>query len=296
MKTFVVFGSNGFIGSHIVDTLIKGGYKVVIIDNLSLGKKENINPKAGFYKRDIRNLKSILPFFKNVDGVFHLAAQPRIQPSIKDPLTSFDHNVRGTLNVFWAAKVNNVPRVVYSASSSAYGDQDTLPLHEGMVPKPTKNPYALFKYMGEELGKLFLELYQLPVVTLRYFNVYGERQSNEGAYATVIGVFLRQKKNGQQLTIVGDGEQERDFTYVKDVARANLLAMGSRKAVGELINIGAGQKYTINEVAHLVEHEHTFIPPRPGETRVTLADNSKAERILGWKPTMTLERWIKSVR
>lgn len=290
----LVTGGAGFIGSNLTDELVRLGHRVLIIDNLSLGKKGYLNPKAEFYKKDIRNYKSIKPFFKDIDCVFHLAAQPRIQPSIIDPATSFSNNALGTFNVLLAAKENNVKRVVYSASSSAYGDQKSIPLKEEMAAKP-KNPYALFKYMGEEMCHLFHILYGLPVICLRYFNVYGERQSDKGAYCTVIGIFLRQKRNGKPLTIVGDGNQRRDFTYVKDVARANILAMKSKKAIGQLINIGSGMNYSVNEVAKMIDKNHVYIPPRPGEAKTTLADISKAAKLLNWKPGMKLENWLKKV-
>lgn len=291
MAKLLVTGGAGFIGSNLVDELVKLGHKPIVIDNLSLGKKEYINPKAKFHKLDIRDYKKIKPLFKNVDCVFHFAAQARIQPSIINPADSFDNNVLGTFNVLRAAKENKVKKVVYSASSSAYGDQKTLPLKENMI-ADCKNPYALFKYMGEEMAHLFCILYGLPVVCLRYFNVYGERQSTVGAYATAIGIFLHQKKQDKPLTIVGDGNQRRDFTYVKDVARANILAMRSKKVAGHLINIGSGINYSVNQVAKMIDKNHVFIPPRPGESRKTLADISKAKKLLNWKPRMMLDKWL----
>lgn len=290
----LVTGGAGFIGSNLVDELVCLGHQVLVIDNLSLGRKEHLNPKAKFYKKDIRNYKSIKPIFKGVDCVFHLAAQPRIQPSIINPADSFDNNVLGTFNVLLAARDNKVPKLVYSASSSAYGDQKTLPLTEELIAN-VKNPYALFKYMGEEMCHLFYQLYGLPTVCLRYFNVYGERQSVEGAYSTVIGIFLRQKKQGKSLTIVGDGNQRRDFTYVKDIVRANILAMKSKKTIGHLINIGSGQNYSVNQVAKMIDSKHVYIPPRLGETKITLADISKARKLLGWKPKVMLEDWLKKM-
>ena len=295
MAKLLVTGGAGFIGSNLVDELVRLGHKVVVVDNLSLGKKEHLNPKAKFYNRDIRDYEAIKPLFKGVDCVFHLAAQPRIQPSIINPAESFSNNVLGTFNVFLAARDNKVKKLVYSASSSAYGDQKTLPLVESMNPN-CKNPYALFKYMGEEMAHLFFTLYGLPVVCLRYFNVYGERQSLSGAYATVVGIFLKQKKNGKPLTIVGNGNQRRDFTYVKDVARANILAMRSKQAVGHLINIGSGKNYSVNEVARLIDKNHVFIPPRPGEAKLTLADISKAKKLLGWQPKTKLADWLKNAK
>lgn len=295
MMKLLVTGGAGFIGSNLVDELVRQKHQVLIIDNLSTGKKEHLNKKAQFFKKDIRNYKSIKPLFKSVDCVFHLAAQPRIQPSIINPAESFDNNVHGTFNVFLAAKENKVKKVVYSASSSAYGDQKKLPLTEDMI-SDCKNPYALFKYMGEEMAHLFLNLYGLPVVCLRYFNVYGERQSVQGAYSTVIGIFLKQKKEGKPLTIVGDGNQRRDFTYVKDVVQANILAMKSKKAIGHLINIGSGFNYSVNDVAKIIDKNHVFIPPRPGESRVTLADISKAKKLLGWQPKTKLADWLESAK
>lgn len=289
---YLVTGGAGFIGSNIVDELVRQGHKVSVIDNLSTGNKRYLNPRAKFYKRDIRDFKSIKPLFRGIDGVFHLAAQPRIQPSIINPAESFSNNVLGTFNVLLAARDNKVKKFVYSASSSAYGDQKKLPLREDMVPG-SKNPYALFKYMGEEMAHLFHKLYGLPIVCLRYFNVYGERQSVSGAYATAIGIFLKQKKDKEPLTIVGSGNQRRDFTYVKDVVRANILAMRSAKAVGHCINIGSGKNYSVNEVAKMIDKKHVFIPPRSGESRVTLADNSKAKKLLGWKSRVSLEKWLK---
>lgn len=287
----LVTGGAGFIGSNLTDELVRLGHRVLIIDNLSFGRKEFINPKAEFRKKDIRRYKDIVPLFKNIDCVFHLAAQARIQPSIINPKESFENNVLGTLNVLLAARENKVKKLVYSASSSAYGDQKTMPLEEEMKPD-IKNPYALFKYNGEELCELFHKLYGLPTVCLRYFNVYGERQPAEGAYATVIGIFLRQKESNHPLTIVGDGKQRRDFTYVKDVAGANILAMELKQAVGHLINIGSGKNYSVNEVAKMISPRHKYIPSRPGESRATLADITKAKKLLGWKPATSLRDWL----
>jgi len=296
MLNILVTGGAGFIGSNLVDKLIELGHQVTIIDNLSTGKKEYLNSKAKFHKLDISDLNKIEPVFKDIDYVFHLAAQPRIQPSIKDPATSHQNNVAGTLNVLIAAKDNKVKKVIYSASSSAYGDQKQLPLNEDMKPQP-KTPYSVFKWVGEEYCKLFSSLYNLSTVSLRYFNVYGSRQSTEGAYATVIGIFLRQAKNNQLLTIVGDGEQTRDFTSVKDVVQANILAMKADKASkGEIINIGTGKGYSINRVAKMISDNTTNIPPRPGEIQDTLADNTKAKQILGWEPTISLEQGIKELK
>ena len=294
MKALVTGGA-GFIGSNLVDKLIEQGHEVVVVDNLSTGNKKYLNPKAKFRKLDIRNLKKIKPVFKGVDYVFHLAAQPRIQPSIINPAESHSNNVVGTLNVLIAARDAKVKKFIYSASSSAYGDQKNLPLKEDMIPGP-KSPYSIFKLIGEQYCKLFNELYGLPAVSLRYFNVYGPRQSCEGAYATVIGIFLKQARAGESLTIVGDGNQTRDFTHVRDVVRANVLAMQSNKVgKGEIINIGAGKNYSINKIASLISDKVAYISLRPGEVQDTLADNSLAKKLLNWRPEISIEEGIEEL-
>jgi len=291
----LVTGGAGFIGSNLVDKLIEQGHEVVVVDNLSTGNKKYLNPKAKFRKLDIRNLKKIKPVFKGVDYVFHLAAQPRIQPSIINPAESHSNNVVGTLNVLISARDAKVKKFIYSASSSAYGDQKNLPLKEDMIPGP-KSPYSIFKLIGEQYCKLFNELYGLPAVSLRYFNVYGPRQSCEGAYATVIGIFLRQAKAGEPLTIVGDGNQTRDFTHVRDVVRANTLAAKSDKVGnGEIINIGAGKNYSINKIASLISDKVAYISLRPGEVQDTLADNSLAKKLLNWRPEVSIEEGIEEL-
>lgn len=300
-KNLLVTGGAGFIGSNLVDALIEQGHRVIVIDNLTTGKKENLNPLAEFHKLDIRDIDSIKPFFKNIDYVFHLAAQPRIQPSIQNPLESNSINLGGTLNILVCARDARVKKLIYSASSSAYGDQSQTPLTEAMNPNP-KNPYALQKYVGELYCKMFNNLYGLPTACLRYFNVYGPRQSIEGAYATVIGIFLRQRFAGEPLTVVGDGTIRRDFTYVGDVVRANILAMESDEVGNaEVINIGTGKNYCINDVARLILEKTdnldfkkpaepiTYIPPRLGEAKVTLADNKKAKELLRWQPGVYFE-------
>ncbi len=291
----LVTGGAGFVGSNLVDELIKRGDDVIIIDNLSTGLKENINKKAEFHELDIRNLAQIKPLFSGVDYVFHLAAFARVEPSIKDPVTSNDINLNGTLNILTASRDANVKKVVYSASSSAYGNQETMPLHEGMPTSPM-SPYGLQKYMGELYCQLFSELYNLPTVSLRYFNVYGKRMLLVGAYCLVIGIFANQKLKGQSLTITGDGEQKRDFTSVIDVARANILAAESEKAnKGEAINIGRGKNYSVNEVAAMIGGETINIPPRI-EPKETLANNTLARELLGWEPNVNLPEWIKEYK
>ena len=292
----LVTGGAGFIGSHFVDELVKQGHKIKIIDNLSTGRKEYLNPGAEFFESDIRDFEKIRPVFDGVEMVFHLAAQARIQPSIANPRESNGNNIDGTLNVLVAARDAGVKKVIYSASSSAYGLSPKLPLTEDM-PADCLSPYSLQKYVGELYMKLFYRLYKLNTVCLRYFNVYGPRQPLEGAYATVIGIFLRQKAKGEPLTIVGDGEQTRDFTYVGDIVRANILASENPKAGGgEVINIGSGKNYSINQIASFIDNPIVNIPPRDGEARDTLADIGKAKELLGWEPRVHIEEGIKNCR
>lgn len=291
----LVTGGAGFIGSNLVDELVKLGHQVLVIDNLSGGKKENVSPKAKFFKKDICSYKSIRPLFKGVDYVFHLAALPRVQYSIEHPLETNETNVTGTLNVLKAAYEARVKKVIYSASSSAYGDQNNLPLKETFTTQP-KSPYGLQKHIGELYCRVWSQVYGLPTISLRYFNVYGPRNNSDGAYALVIAKFLRQRKSGKSLTITGDGNQTRDFTNVRDVVRANILAMkSSRVGKGEAINIGASKNQSINKIAELIGGPVKYIPAR-FEPHDTLADNSLAEKLLGWKPKVSIEEGIAELK
>lgn len=296
-KKVIVTGGAGFIGSHITDALVADGYDVHIIDNLSTGKKENINPKAVFHQADIRNFEAIVPIFKNAAYVFHTAANARIQPSIIDPRSTNESNIVGTLNVLVAARDAKVKKFIYSASSSAYGTQKIMPLHEDMTPNP-QSPYALQKLVGEMYCKNFTALYGLPTVSLRYFNVYGPRQVTEGAYATVVGIFLRERAAGKPMPIVKDGRiKRRDFTHVSDIVAANILAMKSEKVgKGEVINLGTRTNHSVIEVAKCVGGPYIFIPQRLGEAKETLADNSKARRLLGWKPKIAFEDGVAALK
>lgn len=294
-NTALVIGGAGFIGSNLVDELIKIGWRVKIIDNLSTGKKENLNPRAEFFQLDIRDLKKIKPVFLGVDFVFHLAALPRVQVSIQDPFLTNDVNINGTLNVLIASRDAKVKKVIYSASSSAYGNQKEMPLREDMKVNPL-SPYAVQKYCGELYCKMFSSVYGLSTVCLRYFNVYGFRQNIEGAYCTVIGIFLNQKKNNHSLTIAGDGKHRRDFTSVIDVVKANILAAKNSKVKsGEVINIGRGNNYSVNEVAKMIGGSKKYIAARI-EPEETLADNSLAKKILGWQPSVNLPEWVESYK
>ena len=289
----IVTGGAGFIGSNLVNKLIEFGYEVVIIDNLSTGFKNNVNPKATLHILDISKHKNqIERIMVGADIVFHLAALARVQPSIKDPLKFNEHNITGTLNVLFAAYKAGVKRVVYSASSSAYGNTKILPTPENAPTNPL-SPYGLQKYVGEQYCKMFSEVYGLDTVSLRYFNVYGEQMNFTGAYKTVIAVFIEQMKKGEKLNIVNDGNQKRDFTYVGDVVKANILAATNHENFnGEVYNVGNGKNFSVNEVADMFNGEKKY-----GEKRIepfeTLADNQKIKS-LGWKPTGNLSKWIKN--
>ena len=290
----IVTGGAGFIGSNLTDRLIDGGHQVTIFDDLSTGFEENINSKATFYKVDISNMDDYYPYYFNDVGViFHLACLARVQPSIENPMEYHNVNVNGTLNLLEMARKFNIKRFVFSSSSSVYGDAEQVPTTEECKLNPI-SPYALHKYIGEEYCKLYSKLYGIETVSLRYFNVYGERQPTEGAYCLVMGVFAQQLLNGELMTINGDGEQRRDFTYVGDVVDANIkCATIKMKWDGDIINIGAGDNRSVNQIADLLGGDGSRIHRDPVvEPRVTKADNGKAKFLLNWKSTTTLEEWI----
>lgn len=305
MAGVCVTGGAGFIGSHIVDRLVSMGHHVVVLDNLSEGKLSNLDTaktlskKLGvgsvdFIRGDIRDFRTVRGAVDGCSWVFHLAAMSRIQPSITEPLLAFEENFMGSANVAEACRQAGVKRLVYSASSSAYGLVNEPPMVEDMK-TDCLNPYSLSKKGGEEIVALYHRLYGLSTVSLRYFNVYGPRHQEEGSYATVIAIFRKQKRLGKRLTVVGDGEQRRDFTYVGDVVEANMLAAMNYDVAGETINVGTGANYTINEIAQIVGGEVEFIPPRLGEARVTLACVDKAKRLLGWQPTVSLRQGLDEI-
>ena len=262
MAKVLVTGGAGFIGSHLVDKLIEEKNEVVVIDDLSLGKQEFVNPAASFYKMDIRDFSSIKNLFGGCEAVFHLAADPRLPLSIENPLLTHEINVTGTLNVLEACRMANVKKVIFSSSCAVYGDQ-VLPISEKNEPNP-KSPYGLHKLIGEEYMRLYSDLFGLKTVSLRYFNVYGPRKTAEGGYPMVIPIFLKQKKEGKKLTIVGDGEQTRDYINVKDVVLANLIVWNSNLKSGECLNIGSGKQTSVNKIAEVIGGERENIPPRSG--------------------------------
>jgi len=297
---YLVTGGAGFIGSNLVDKLIEDGHDVVCIDNESAESNLKFywNTRAKNYYIDISDFCSLSWVFSHEkpDMVFHLAAEARIQPTINEPQKACMTNFVGTCNVLQASKEFGVKRVIYSSTSSAYGLRNQPPLKESMS-KDCLTPYSVSKTAGEELCKVYYKISDLETVVLRYFNVYGNREPVKGHYAPVVGLFLRQKREGQPLTIVGDGQQTRDFTHIDDAVAANILSATTQneEAFGEVFNIGTGETHSILRVAHMVGGEIKYIEPRPGEARDTLADNSKARKILGWKPTKNLENYIKNL-
>ena len=291
----LVTGGAGFIGSHLVDTLIENGHRVTVIDNLSVGRLKNIESHLDsasflFLEGDVCDRNFMTSLHGNFDWVFHLAALADIVPSIESPSTYFDSNVLGTLNVAEFARANSVKKLVYAASSSCYGIPEKFPTPENSKIDP-QYPYALTKYLAEELLLHWNQVYGLPVISLRFFNVYGPRARTSGTYGAVFGVFLAQKLAGKPMTIVGDGNQTRDFTYVTDVCNALILA-ASAINVGRIYNVGSGSSYSINTLVELLGGSKVHIPKRPGEPDCTYADISRIERELSWSPKVTLNEGV----
>ena len=296
MKSLVTGGA-GFIGSNLVDKLIELGHEVVVIDNeySDVHYQFYWNPKAQNYKYDVRDYENTRPLYDGVDCVFHLAAEARIQPAILSPIEAVSINCVGTVTVLQCAREAGVNKMIYSSTSSGYGFNEK-PNHENQR-DDCLNPYSVSKVSGEKLCKMYNDLFGLKTISFRYFNVYGERQPLKGQYAPVIGIFLRQRKNDESLTIVADGEQRRDFTHVSDVVQANILA--ATKDIdddfyGELYNVGNGVNYSINEIANIISDNQINIPARIGESRTTLANNGKLRTIFGWRPQVNLMDWIKT--
>ena len=297
MKSLVTGGA-GFIGSNLVDRLIKLGHEVIVIDNEFSEVHEQFywNDKAQNYKYDICDYEKTRPLYDGVDFVFHIAAEARIQPAIENPIQAVKINSVGTCTVLQCAREAGVGKVMYSSTSSAYGRVNEPPNVETQ-PDDCLNPYSVSKVNGEKLCKMYTDLFGLPTVIFRYFNVYGERQPLRGQYAPVVGIFLRQRDAGEPLTIVGDGEQRRDFTYVGDVVNANVMAAISNpepEAFGQVYNVGCGKNYSVNELAAMISDNTVNIPPRLAEAKLSLANNQKLCKTFGWAPSMKLEDWIAS--
>jgi len=296
MKALVTGGA-GFIGSNLVDKLIESNYEVVVIDNeySDVHDKFYWNENAQNYKYDIRDYEKTRSLYEGVDYVFHVAAEARIQPAIQNPIEAISINSVGTCTVLQCAREAGVKRVMYSSTSSGYGINETPNVETQL--DDCLNPYSVSKVNGEKLCKMYTDLFGLPTVIFRYFNVYGERQPLRGQYAPVIGIFLRQMAAGEPLTIVGDGEQRRDFTYVGDVVNANIMSAISNpnlEAFGQVYNVGTGKNYSINEIAEIFNHPKINIPPRLGEVKISLANSQKIYNTFGWKPKVDVLSWIKS--
>lgn len=298
MKKAIVSGGSGFIGSHLVDKLLEEGYSVMVLDNFCTGRPENLvqhktNKNLTVVKVDISSFEEIKPYFKGIDHVFHLAALADVVPSIVNPAAYYNSNVNGTFSVVEAARLSGVKKLVYAASSSCYGIPDAYPTPETAEIR-TLYPYALTKYLGEQLVLHWGLIYKLPVVSLRLFNVYGPRSRTSGTYGAVFGVFLAQKLNNKPFTVVGDGKQTRDFVFVTDVANAFFMAANS-DCQQEIMNVGSGNTYSVNRVAELLKGEVVHIPKRPGEPDCTFADSAKIRRLLGWNPKVTFEDGVRVI-
>ena len=295
MKSLVTGGA-GFIGSNLVDRLLDLGHEVVVIDNESSKSHEKFywNENAENYNLDICDYESTRVLYDNVYYVFYLAAESSIPLSIENPIGTMLTNTLGTCTVLQCAREANVKRVMYSSTSAAYGS-NSPPNVETQL-DDCLNPYSVSKVSGEKICKMYTDLYDLPTIIFRYFNVYGERQPVRGQYAPAIGIFLRQRLADEPLTIVGDGNQRRDFVYVGDVCNANILAATSEvdcEFFGQVYNVGTGVNYSINEIAKIISDKTVNIAPRPGEARISLANNQKLKRVFGWTPKMELEKWIQ---
>jgi nucleoside-diphosphate-sugar epimerase len=292
-RLVLVTGGAGFIGSHLVDALVGAGLRVRVIDNFATSTREYVNRAAELVEADIRDASSIGDAFEGVDTVFHVAALPRIPLSIAKPVETHMTNVVGTLNVLMAARDRKVRRFVFSGSSSVYGEQAKMPLVETMTPNPL-NPYALQKYVGEQYARMFHRLFAMQTITLRYFGVYGPRMPSEGSYVLAVAAFLKARREGRPLEIFGDGEQTRDFTHVSDVVSANMLAMDCEIAFadGRAINIGRGENVSVNRIAAMIGGPTVHREGRAGDMRDTLADRTEAERVLGWRPKVSIEEGI----
>ncbi len=295
-RPVLVTGGAGFVGSHLVERLLAEGCRVIVLDNMSTGRLKNLahvapDPRLAVEEVDIADGPRIAPFFRGVDWVFHTAALADIVPSIQQPLVYHRANVDGTASVLEAARHAGVKRFLYTASGSCYGIPDLLPTPETAAIRP-QYPYALTKYVGEQYALHWARVYRLPVVSLRLFNVYGPRSRTSGTYGAVFGVFLAQKLHGQPLTVVGDGTQTRDFTFVTDAVDAFVTAARSTVS-GEVFNVGSANTYSVNRLVELLGGDVVHIPKRPGEPDCTFADIGKIQRVLGWTPRTSFETGVR---
>ena len=296
MSKCLVTGGCGFIGSNIVDRLISDGHEVIVLDNKSADNaKFFVNEKAQYACQDISNYQLTNTFYAGVDYVFHLAAESRIGPSIDNPLDTVQKNCLGTATVLQCARKWGVKKVMYSSTSSGYGNNP----HPNVETQPDDclNPYSVTKIAGEKLCKMYTDLFGMKTVTFRYFNVYGDRAPRTGQYSPVIGIFFRQRDAGEDLTIVGDGEQRRDFVHVSDVVSANLAAAfndADDEHYGQVYNVGSGKNYSVNEIAGWISDKQVHLPERLGEVRVSLANIDKIKNVFGWEPKVDLEEWVRS--
>ena len=291
----LITGGAGFIGSHIVDALIEKGHEVVVIDNESSEVHDHFyfNDKATYHKLDIADYQATRSVYDGVDYVFHCAAESRIQPAILNPLLAIRTNTLGTGTVLQCSREAGVKKVMYSSTSSGYGLVNEPPLEETM-PDDCLNPYSVSKVSGEKLCKMYNDLFGVKTVIFRYFNVYGHREPLKGPYAPVVGLFLRQHRAGQPLTIVPDGTQRRDFTHVEDVVQANLLAMEvDHEHYGEVFNVGTGTNHSVLELAAMISDNTVEVEARIGEAYITLANNQKICDVLGWAPTKHIGDYVK---
>ena len=298
MPRAVVTGGAGFIGSHMVDLLVARGYSVVVIDNLATGRAENLaqhrrEPRVEFHEIDMCTVTADSRLFKGADHVFHFGGIGDIVPSIERPLEYMRANVDGTLAVLEASRHAGVRKFVYAASSSCYGMATEVPTTEQAPIRP-EYPYALSKYLGESAALHWAQVYRLPVISIRMFNVYGPRVRTTGAYGAVFGVFLAQKLHGKPFTVVGDGSQRRDFVFVTDVARAYLMAAESAET-SQVFNLGSGNPQTINRLIELMGGDVVHVPKRPGEPDCTWADIGRIQRALGWKPEMAFPQGVAAM-
>ncbi len=291
----IITGGAGFIGSNLTDHLVRIGHKVIILDNFVSGKKNNLahhkKKDVKIVKLDISKSKNLYRYFKGVDYIFHLAGLAEIIPSIKNPKKYFDNNVIGSLNVVEAAKKAKIKKLIYAASSSCYGTPKSFPTSE-KDKIDLKHPYAVTKFMGEELIMKYASIFNMPNISFRFFNVYGPRLNTSGQYSAVIGNFLSQTRKKKPLTIVGNGKQTRDFIHVDDLANAFIKVIKS-KSVNKIYNLGSGKRTSINTIAKIFGGKKKFIPIRPGEPRNSLANISKIKKEINWKPKITIKEGIK---